>query len=480
MKTAIYIRVSTEEQVKEGYSISAQKQKLQSFCASQDWHIVGFYVDEGVSAKDMNRPELNKMMKAIKSGEVECVLVYRLDRLTRSVFDLYKLLEIFDQHQCKFKSATEVYDTTTAMGRMFITIVAALAQWERENLAERIKMGQNEKARQGKYVHRTPHFGYDLDKSNWQLVIREDEAKVVRRIYEMYQAGDGMNKIATTLNKEKHFTRYGNSWSDNTIGKILKHKVYVGTNVWGEVEVENTHEPIVPIDEWTAVQKLIKNRASLHPQNAGSGYIFSGTLRCSSCGSSLSGTHANYTNKDQTKVKYRYYRCRKHIRAACKNPSRVMESRMEEAFLEYISRLDGNRVISKMDVMSDPTEQSYVAELNHLEEELSKLKNRKKKFQFAWADDAIEYEDFKERMEELQDQETRILKEMNELQPPEEEHDLDEEEIKLILNSIRENWNKLDRKEKKALVLSIIKQIHWRKEGNTKNQRIVIEKLDFI
>ncbi len=181
MRVAIYIRVSTEDQAREGYSIQAQKNKLEAYCVSQGWDIVGLYVDDGYSAKDLERPEMKRMLAHIEQGLIDCVLVYRLDRLTRSVLDLYKLLEIFERHNCKFKSATEVYDTTTAMGRMFITIVAAMAQWERENLAERVRMGMQEKARQGKWVINVAPYGYDIDRSTDTLVINQQEAVIVRK-----------------------------------------------------------------------------------------------------------------------------------------------------------------------------------------------------------------------------------------------------------------------------------------------------------
>src|SRR5690606_12605563 len=116
LKTAIYIRVSTEEQAKEGYSISAQLKKLKSFCISQNWEVVDVYADEGVSAKDTNRPELQRMIQDIKNGKINGVLVYRLDRVRRAVLRVYRLLEVFEKYGCKFKSATEVYDTTTAIG----------------------------------------------------------------------------------------------------------------------------------------------------------------------------------------------------------------------------------------------------------------------------------------------------------------------------------------------------------------------------
>ncbi|WP_052738057.1 recombinase family protein [Bacillus sp. SA1-12] len=148
MRAALYIRVSTHEQV-EGYSISAQKRQLAAYCESQGWEIANYYIEEGVSAKNTNRPELQRMLTHIREGLIDVVVVYKLDRLTRSVLDLYNLLQTFEKYNCKFKSSTEVYDTTSAVGRMFITLVASFAQFERERLGERVRMGMEQKAKEG-------------------------------------------------------------------------------------------------------------------------------------------------------------------------------------------------------------------------------------------------------------------------------------------------------------------------------------------
>ena len=160
MVVGIYIRVSTREQAEEGYSIGAQKDRLISYCHAQGWTDYRIYVDEGVSAKDMKRPQLIQLMDDIKAGKINLILVYRLDRFTRRVRDLHEMLEFLEKYQCKFRSATEMYDTTTAMGRMFIGLVALMAQWEVENMSERISFALEKKVTDGEHVG-APPFGYD-------------------------------------------------------------------------------------------------------------------------------------------------------------------------------------------------------------------------------------------------------------------------------------------------------------------------------
>ena len=148
MRTAIYCRVSTEEQATEGFSIHAQKDKLTKYAESNDWDIVDYYVDDGISGKNLTeRPEVSRLIEDVKKGRIKNVLIYKLDRLTRSVKDLIYLIELFDKNNCTFNSQTEKIDTSNAVGRMFVKIIGIFAEFERENLAERVTFGYEQKTK---------------------------------------------------------------------------------------------------------------------------------------------------------------------------------------------------------------------------------------------------------------------------------------------------------------------------------------------
>lgn len=203
LKTGIYLRVSTEEQAKEGFSINAQKEKLTNYSKVNDWEIIDYYIDDGISAKNLkDRPNINRLIEDVKSGKVNNVLVYKLDRLTRSVKDLINLIEVFEEYNCSFNSLTEKLDTTNAVGRMFIKIIGIFAEFERENLAERVSFGYEQKTREGNYTNTQGVNGYDYIVGKGDLVVNEQEKEIVNRIYEMYLNGTSMLKIAKTFNTE--------------------------------------------------------------------------------------------------------------------------------------------------------------------------------------------------------------------------------------------------------------------------------------
>lgn len=477
MKTAIYIRVSTEEQATEGYSISAQMQKLKAFCISQGWDVAGIYPDEGISAKDMERPKLQEMIKDIKAGKIECVLVYRLDRLTRSVFDLYKMLEIFEGSDCKFKSATEVYDTTTAMGRMFITIVAALAQWERENMGERYAMAYKEKARQGLWPLNFAPIGYDLDKKDYVLKINSSEAETVKLIYSLYQQ-TGMNQIAKKLNSESKLTKDGNKWSDNTIMKVLRGHSYCGEIYWKGEIYKGLHDSIIDKKEWNATQELIAKRRGTSPRSVSSRYIFSGKLKCEKCGKSLVGNYSIYDGK-HGRTEYPYYRCQQKKHGRCEGIKHVFERKIESAFIDYLDQFNYEGFYAEVVEVGEKklNEEEEAINVKELERQLEKIEKRKKKWQYAWTEDVMSYEDFKERMEEAKAEEIPIKKQLESLTVETEEEDkISKGEIVEALKNIKENWSLLKTEGKKNLVNQIVKQIHYKRIDN----KVEITRIDFL
>lgn len=464
MRTAIYVRVSTDIQVEEGFSIAAQKHKLQAYCESQGWSITGFYVDEGISAKDMNRPELKRMLGDIEQGVIDVVLVYKLDRLTRSVLDLYKLLELFDKYNCKFKSSTEVYDTTTAMGKLFITIVAALAQWERSNIGERVRFGLQEKVRQGKYAAHVKPFGYSLD--NGELTIIPEEAKIVKRIYKRYLEGQSTIKIAIDL-----VGTPGAKWSDVQIYQILKNPLYKGSLRWGRntesyFEVDNAVPPIINEEMFEEVQLHMKIRSLKHPRAATSDYVFSGMVTCGLCGNLLIGSKTTTRGKE-----YKSYRCKGRSLKVCN--VNIPVDKLEELFLKEIKELRWNQLVDQVDSSIDEQED----ETEDLEQELNAIVKRRKKYQIAWANDLMTDEEFTSLMKEENEKEKAIQEKLQTITTPTKSHT--KEDIQELLLSIEESWSILTDYEKKTYVSIFLESFTLMRSGEMYKYNYRIEDLTF-
>lgn len=234
MKTAIYCRVSTEEQARDGFSIHAQKDKLSKYAQANDWQIYDYYIDDGISGKNLSeRPEVTRLINDIKAGLVENVLVYKLDRITRSVKDLIYLIELFDKYGCTFNSQTEKIDTSNAVGRMFVKIIGIFAEFERENLAERVTLGYEQKTKEGNYTNTNGVYGYDYIPGKQILKINEFESHYVNKIYEWFIEGNSMLSIAKKLENLSVPTKRGGKWHQSTIRSILTNPLYIGNVRYG-------------------------------------------------------------------------------------------------------------------------------------------------------------------------------------------------------------------------------------------------------
>lgn len=312
-RAALYIRVSTQEQAQEGYSVGEQKERLIAYCKAQDWIIADIYVDGGYTGSNLKRPGIQQLIK--DTDRFDLVLVYKLDRLSRSQRDtLYLIEEVFLPNKVDFISMQESFDTSSPFGKAMIGLLAVFAQLEREQIKERTKMGRLARAKAGLY-HGGGYIPIGYDYEDGKLVINPYEAQQVQKIFEWYLAGMSLQAIIDRLRDEGYTNRYSsyNSWSG--IRYILENETYLGHIHFGDVLVENAHEPIISEEQFNAVQIMRgKRRRKNGVVSFQAKYLLTGMLFCGKCG-------GRYYLRNSGK--YRYYSCysrTKQMREMVKDP----------------------------------------------------------------------------------------------------------------------------------------------------------------
>lgn len=460
MKAALYIRVSTDEQAKHGYSIAAQQEKLEAFCLSQGWDIYKTYIDDGYSAKDLNRPKFNEMLTEIKNEKIDVLLVYRLDRLTRSVLDLYTILNILDQYKCSFKSATEVYDTTNAMGRLFITLVAAIAQWERENTAERVRMGMEKKTKLGKWKGGIAPYGYRIE--NKELVINDDEIEVVKTIFKMAETL-GFYTIAKKLTEAGYETRNGNDWHVHTVRDIANNPVYAGYLTFNEKDdakkppreqtlYEGNHERIINRDNFWLLQEKFDQRRVFGGKRQTSNYYFSSILKCGRCGSSMSGHKSGGLKTYRCSGKKAGKKCTSHI---------IKEDTLvKTVFANYDSLIEDIKLETE-------TSEVSAEKINKLENELKLTEKLLSKQKTMFEKDIIDIDELIEKTEELRLKEKQLSIDLKKINNAHNKSNNDN--LKFIKENIFSLWEYANDYEKKELMTNLFTQLVIDTENEYRN-----------
>ena len=314
INTAIYVRVSTEEQALHGFSIRAQKEKLTYYAEKiKEWNVYDIYVDEGLSGKNIiDRPELNRMILNIKQKKVNNVLVFKIDRLTRSTKDLIELVEVFNKYNCDFNSLCESIDTTTPTGRMFIKIIGIFSEFERENIIERVKLGFERKAKEGYSIcSSTPPYGYYRNKGSNVLSVYKREALVVKKIFRMFLNGKSVTNIVNYLILNTIKTKKNKKWSYKTVKLILSNPTYIGKIRYGinkknYFESDGFHEPIIKKQDFVKVQKILLNH--IKSKDRYDAY-FSHVLKCK-CGNAMVPKRIYKIDKNGNRKIYINYRCK--------------------------------------------------------------------------------------------------------------------------------------------------------------------------
>jgi len=468
METGIYLRVSTEEQVQEGYSIRAQEQKLKDFARIKDWSIFKIYSDEGISGKNITeRPAINEMIADIQSGLVQNVVVYKIDRLTRSTADLIFLVDLFNQYDCAFNSLSESIDTQTASGRMFLKIIGIFAEFERENIIERVKLGLEKKVKEGySLCTNVSSYGYTREKGQKIQTIHEQEAQIVKDIFDMYvQQGMSLMAIAKHLNILKISAKKGATWTGTSVRRVLTNHNVIGSvrhHVRDEKnarEYDGQHEAIISEESFDEAQKLLeKNEKKNKTKKPREDNYFCGILVCAKCGRKLA-SHCVYNNKsgDQTTSYVGGFICPNKDVKACDAPSMSLK-KVEKAFQDYISNISAFHVGDKIQLQEQKqARQDQFAQIEAYQEKLRQLDSREREVLNRYVDNEIEFDEYTTMKNRIRNDKKFVQSELDKLQVPEPGKDTIRKED--IIADLNKNWQHLSIAEKGQFLVKFVQRI---------------------
>ena len=315
MRCGIYVRVSTDDQRDNGYSIDSQLRMIKEYCKKNDYNIVDVYNDAGHSGKDLMRPEMQRLLADIKSKKIDKLIAIKVDRLTRNNYDGFWLLNYCEEHDVKIELILEPYDVSTANGEMIFGMNLVFGQRERKEIGARTKRAMEEMALEKIHPSKAP-YGYIRNKETGHLEVEPIEAQVVKDIFELCKQGNSTRSIATIMKDNNAYLKQG-KWASDRIYKILTNAIYIGIFEYGKykrkpqdiLRVENYCEPIIDEITWNVTRNvLVKNRHSNYGEYI---HLFSGLVKCPICRNIMSSSESFKYPNGKLKVYY-HLRCKNH------------------------------------------------------------------------------------------------------------------------------------------------------------------------
>ena len=457
----IYISVSTFDQAREGFSLGEQEERLREFCNFKRYNIYKVYQDAGTSAKNDKRPAYQEMIEDVKKGNINVIVALKLDRLTRSVYDIEKLMKFVNDYECDIDCMADESNTTTSNGRMVMRIMTSVSQNEIEKCSERTKFGMAGAIKNGHIPNRT---GLGFKRENKKLVPDPLTKDIIVRIFDLYLEGKSHQAIANIYNKEKVLGK--TNWYDSTIQKILSNELYKGDYVNGKrtkhpTYYENVIEPIVSKEKWESCQYQ-KLRNARHYERTAT-YLFTNKLKCSKCGNFLGGHATTKTNGK----KYYYYKCN-----TCKTYFNEIDIEKElKAFMLELAKQDDliNNYYTPFikSKLEDKTE-DYKKEIKDLDKQLDRIKT-------AYIKGVVKLEDFDKEIKHIEYQKSDLEKRQKGQKQYEDLsftlNDLliiqDIQEIEFYTNpDVLNNWSNKSKEDKQKIIGKYIDNITIEKKNN--------------
>ena len=495
-RCGLYIRVSSEKQaeVEEG-SLKNQEQMLRDFIrfkqlsSEEAWEIEGVYIDRGKSAKDTKRLEYQRMMKGVEAGRINAVVCAALSRISRSTRDLLDLVDYLDKKEVDFISLKEQFDTTTAQGKCFLTIMAALNQFEREQTSERTQINMLERAKRGLWQG-SQILGYNLDPSKkGYLLINEVEAKLVNFLFDTYLETGSVERVAEIADRQgfrgKEYTTHkgrlktAKKFCYSAIRKILMNWAYVGVREWSKinkgmpadalseeekyVQYPAVWPPIIDRDKFDKVQNLLKENHQ-HKNNGAKptkhSYLFNGEmLACHKCGYRMEGRNGH----GKTGKVYFYYYC---VNPDCRH--KVPELELEESVAKVVESLATkpvmlNRITDKMNEVFRNQAPLLNAESKHISAQLDTVMNEANAIMSNLSGLSGGRRFVEQRLSELEDRRLRLeeaLKINEKAMKTLEQESISEDNVRRLLGKLAEVFrHHLKPYEKKSILRWLLEKI---------------------
>lgn len=459
----IYIRVSTEDQAREGFSLGEQEEKLKQLCAYKEYEVFKVYCVAGISAKDMeHRPKFQEMLNDMKKGKINYIVAYKLDRVTRSVKDLEELITLLEENHCYLVCDRDDVNTSTANGRFFVRMLTVLSQLEIEIVSERTKFGLNGAIKSGHLPGIVP-FGYKKD--NKKTVIDESTKPIVERVFNLYLEGNSYQTIANIFNKEKVLNK---TWYDSHFEKMINNRIYMGDYVQYKrihkqigkdpVIYMNVVEPIIPRYIWEECQvQKTKNHRTYTRDRV---YTFFQKIKCPECGRIM-----KCKGSGGKKRKYMYYACE-----FCK--VNIREDYVENKLIEVITDLLKFDEEYKRYYLPLYEEQLEIKKDNNIDEEMNNLNKQKDRIKKAYTTGVVELDDFK--------QDLKIINEKLDMLNSKKEEELKNKNLrnfdieKVLINRDIEKIMLMD-KEDKAFTLK-----EWELKSKEEKQNFIARYIESV
>ena len=471
----LYLRVSTEDQAREGFSLPEQKERLETFCKFKGYEIVDYYEDAGISAKTGNyRPEFERLKEDIKSKRINTIIALKLDRITRSIFDWEKLMTFLDENDAYIDCANDEVNTTNANGKMVSRLLMSVSQNEIERTSERTKIGLAGAIKQGHLPSQAP-LGYKHE--NKKLVIDYSTKDVVVRIFELYYNGNSYQTISNILNEEQVLGK--TNWRDSTITAILENEVYKGDFIHGKrtkhpTYYENVVEPLVSKEMWEDCQAQKKKNSRAYQRTLT--YLFLQKIRCPKCNNLMGG---KATKKKNGNVYYYYY-CND-----CK--LNLKENVIEEYFANFINEIvEYDSVVNQF--FLPMIKQKFDEPKELLEKELDKQKAKLDRIRKAYISGAFDLEEYNVEKKIVDEAISKIQSELNTTNTTEElkftpqdillKRDIDfinKVKLKDEYKERTKTWKDYTREEKSNLIMKYVDDITLLE----KNKVMIIDEVRF-